>query len=870
LSNLHSIPAILNFQTVTYAGGTISPGVGVGILTVSNTVTLDAASINLFDVLASTNDQLRVVGDLTPNASVITVNLGGAYLGASTNVLITYNGTETGNFSPVPNIINGSAGVASIDETVSGQVRLIINYAVTSADHLTVATQPSGSATAGVAFSQQPVVELRNPNNSVATGNSSTFVTASIVVGGVLQGTVTKQAVNGIVNFSGAGLNATNAGSITLRFSAVLANGLTTVDSSAITVIPAAANELAILTQPSASATVLVPFSVQPVVAVQDAYGNVISTDHSTVITATATNANLSGTVSVTVANGVATFAGLYLTNLVVNALDFTSSPSYLTVRSANITVVGGPAARLAIGTAPSASAVAGVTFATQPVIKVLDALGNVSSTNATITVTASTGNVQGNTTINAVNGIATFSGLSLTNVGNIILTFACAGLGSTNSPITVSGGRAVNFAWTTLPGLAVSNAPFGQQPVLKTVDRYGNPSTLGLPANIYPTVYQSAGTGPLLGTTNYNLGSAGNNGVVNFTDLQINSVGTDKQITAASAVFFQPTNAANCQLWLDASDLSGMTFNGPQLSQWNDKSGNARNAIQTTAAKQPTIVTNGLLVGPAGMGRAVRFVSANANTMNVDLSFLMNKNFTIYVVEGRTANGQHYFLGNSTGGVNNQSLHTGYRGDTTWTLDVWGGGLDYNGPPTYTSQVFRMWSEQENNAVGKTTWLNGVQVAANGNTAQLTGGMTAGRVGSAVGSYFEGDIAEVLIYDTAQDAATRQSIEAYLSNKWLNVSGTLPPSATTPAFTVTQMSGSQTNAIVGITRNGNGTSTIQFVGTVGVAYYVQTTTNLTSPIVWNPLAGSTNTVVNLNGTWSVLITNSLPVQFYRSAVVNP
>ena len=72
------------------------------LLKLANNVTLDVASTNLFDVSASTNDQLRVVGDLTPNGSVITVNLGGAYLGASTNVLITYTGTKTGSFASVP------------------------------------------------------------------------------------------------------------------------------------------------------------------------------------------------------------------------------------------------------------------------------------------------------------------------------------------------------------------------------------------------------------------------------------------------------------------------------------------------------------------------------------------------------------------------------------------------------------------------------------------------------------------------------------------------------------------------------------------------------------------------------------------------
>lgn len=44
--------------------------------------------------------------------------------------------------------------------------------------------------------------------------------------------------------------------------------------------------------------------------------------------------------------------------------------------------------------------------------------------------------------------------------------------------------------------------------------------------------------------------------------------------------------------LWLDATDASTITLNGTTVSQWNDKSGNGRNATQSTAANQPTYVT--------------------------------------------------------------------------------------------------------------------------------------------------------------------------------------------------------------------------------------------------------------------------------------
>lgn len=47
--------------------------------------------------------------------------------------------------------------------------------------------------------------------------------------------------------------------------------------------------------------------------------------------------------------------------------------------------------------------------------------------------------------------------------------------------------------------------------------------------------------------------------------------------------------------LWLDANDASTITLNGTTVSQWRDKSGNARHASQDTAANQPTYSTTGL-----------------------------------------------------------------------------------------------------------------------------------------------------------------------------------------------------------------------------------------------------------------------------------
>jgi hypothetical protein len=113
-----------------------------------------------------------------------------------------------------------------------------------------------------------------------------------------------------------------------------------------------------------------------------------------------------------------------------------------------------------------------------------------------------------------------------------------------------------------------------------------------------------------------------------------------------------------------------------------------------------------------------------------------------------------------------------------------------------------------------------------------------------------------------------------WFENAVLTGSTSMPllSAAATLAFTVHPQPAptSQTNYVAGMTDNGSGTYTLQFVGTMGVQYYVQTTTNLVPPFVWEAVVGSTNTVTNTNGLWNHVVTNNGPQRFYRSAVVNP
>src|SRR5204863_1832809 len=98
------------------------------------------------------------------------------------------------------------------------------------------------------------------------------------------------------------------SGSKTLHF---VDGALTTVDATAFAVSPASASALA-LTTPPAGATAGSAFAGQPVVAVQDAFGNTVTSDGSTVTTALQTGSgSLAGTITAVASSGVASFTNL-------------------------------------------------------------------------------------------------------------------------------------------------------------------------------------------------------------------------------------------------------------------------------------------------------------------------------------------------------------------------------------------------------------------------------------------------------------------------------------------------------------------------------------------------------------------------------
>ena len=150
-------------------------------------------------------------------------------------------------------------------------------------------------------------------------------------------------------------------------------------------------------------------------------------------------------------------------------------------------------------------------------------------------------------------------------NAGVDTLTFSTTlgGVISTNATVTISAGAATLLSWATQPSGAVYGSTFSTPGVLQTTDRYGNPSTLGLSSTLQVGIALSpAGRrATLIGTTSYNIGSSGSNGVVSLNDLGVvNGSGSRYKLTASASAGTLPV--AGSTVWIDAANASTLQLN--------------------------------------------------------------------------------------------------------------------------------------------------------------------------------------------------------------------------------------------------------------------------------------------------------------------
>jgi hypothetical protein len=198
----------------------------------------------------------------------------------------------------------------------------------------------------------------------------------------------------------------------------------------------------------------------------------------------------------------------------------------------------------------------------------------------------------------------------------------------------------------------------------------------------------------------------------------------------------WSPANITTA-LWLDAADASTIAESGGAVSQWNDKSGNGRHAIQATSGNRPTVSTAALN-------------GKNVITFNGSSQWFAN--FSAFSVQSLIAvaqsNQSKAFAGLHTASSSELILNDAGTGVIAAGA---GGSVLVNGVVN-TSITFQQ----------PFIWVNNRAAAS---SVERTLGQEFNAPGS--GRAWVGYCAELIDLGATPSTTDRQKLEGYLAHKW-------------------------------------------------------------------------------------------------------
>jgi hypothetical protein len=249
----------------------------------------------------------------------------------------------------------------------------------------------------------------------------------------------------------------------------------------------------------------------------------------------------------------------------------------------------------------------------------------------------------------------------------------------------------------------------------------------------------------------------------------------------------YSPTMISGLQLWLDASDSSTLfdatvggnlvTTDGSAVARWADKSGNNRHAIQTTSTARPLLKT-GIQAGK----NVLRFDGTNHYFNINSIAAFFGSSHTIFAVAqtntgGKNATSEAYQTVIAGTGFHQTISFRGYPLANIVHAEVWNSTQSQNATSTRPYSV-GSWIVATRRVTASTAstvqlFLNktaGIQQALSSGTVLRT--PVEARIGCAqtVGSFdwfLNGQISEILIYNSALTPGQYQSIQSYLQSKW-------------------------------------------------------------------------------------------------------
>ena len=545
--------ALLTAQTDT-AQVTVEP-VPAGVTVQSGgsqTAAVGAALPQPVTVRVKAGDNLGVSG--------VVVNF--AVTGGAGTVTSAVDTTDANGDATTGWTLGSTLGTQTLTATLPGSPGLTATISATavvgSPQQLAFLVQPSNVAANAVMAPAVQVVAQDAFGHPVAafTGNV-TLVLGANPGSASLGGTLTVAAVAGVATFGDLALNQPGAGYTLVAGS----SGLSSATSAPFDVSSGVATQLAFVQQPT-SATAGTAITPAVTVQVRDANGNLVPTATNAVTVAIGTNpgsGTLTGTATVNAVAGIATFAGLSI-DKTGTGYTLTASASGLAGATSGVfNITAASASQLAFTTQP-ATTTAGVRFGV--VVTARDTQGNTTTGfagNVTVALTSGTGKagaaLRGTTTVAALAGVASFSGLSVDSAGTgYTLTATASGTSAaTSSSFAVTVAPASQLAFTTEPPATVATRTAFLVAVTAR-DSLGNAVT-GFTGSVSVAIAANPASGTLSGT----LTQTAVGGVAAFSGLSIDNVGSGYTLAAsttglstATSTLFDVQASGNVNAWIN------------------------------------------------------------------------------------------------------------------------------------------------------------------------------------------------------------------------------------------------------------------------------------------------------------------------------
>jgi hypothetical protein len=219
----------------------------------------------------------------------------------------------------------------------------------------------------------------------------------------------------------------------------------------------------------------------------------------------------------------------------------------------------------------------------------------------------------------------------------------------------------------------------------------------------------------------------------------------------------FSPTDISGLKLWLKADTLV-LNDNDP-VGTWADQSGNANNVTQATAANKPlykTAIINGKPV--------VRFDGINDSLANATPSLTIASSVFVVGALGVAAGSQTAYAPFAITGAGTGSRLCCRLTGTNWGTYV---GSDLSSGEDLVNGAFNILVITTSSTPVTFLYRNGTQKATTGSQSVGSGNNT--EIGSEVANsrWINGDITEVVMYDTILSGTNRDSVTNYLNGRY-------------------------------------------------------------------------------------------------------